>query len=100
MNQQLVLAQSRWPNLQIADWNSIATPNPGFVYGDGLHLTPAGQAAMAQLVGQEIGTFVQSRAATTTTTTTPTTTTTRPARRRRDRPARSLRSLPGPFGTG
>jgi lysophospholipase L1-like esterase len=96
MNQQLVLAPSRWPNLQIADWNSIATPNPGFVYGDGLHLTPAGQAAMARLVGQEVDAFVQS----TTTTTTPTTTTTRPPRRRRGRPARALRYWPGLFGPG
>ena len=99
MNQQLVLAQSRWPNLQIADWNSIATPNPGFVYGDGLHLTPPGQAAMAQLVGQEIDAFVQSHAATTTTTT-PAATTTRPVRRRRGRPARTLRYWPGLFGPG
>ena len=100
MNQQLVLAQSRWPNLQIADWNSIATPNPGFVYGDGLHLTPAGQAAMAQLVGQAIDAFVQSHAATTTTTTTPAATTTRPVRRRRGRPARTLRYWLGLFGPG
>jgi len=102
MDQQLVLAQSRWPNLQIADWNSVASPNPGFVYGDGLHLTPAGQTAMAQLVGQQIDAFVQSRspASTTTTTTTPTGTTTRdPARRRHGHPTQP-RYWPTLFGFG
>jgi len=102
MNQQLVLAQSRWPNLVIADWNSVATPNPGYVYGDGLHLTPAGQTAMAQLVGQQVDAFVHTRsAASSTTTTTPASTTTRPpGRRRRGRPARELRYWPGLFALG
>ena len=63
MNQQLVLATSRWPNLQIADWNTLATPNPALVYGDGLHLTPAGQTAMAQLIGQTVDQYVQQRVA-------------------------------------
>jgi len=101
MDQQLVLAQSRWPNLQIADWNSVASPNPGFVYGDGLHLTPAGQTAMAQLVGQQIDAFVQSRSpASTTTTTTPTGPARRgPARRRHGHPT-PPRYWPTLFGFG
>ncbi len=85
MNQQLVLATARWPNLRIADWDSVATPNPALVYPDGLHLTPAGATAMAQLIGQEIDAFVRERVAgsTTTTTTTPSSATTRPPGRHR-----------------
>ena len=101
MNQQLVLATARWSNLRIADWDSIATPNPALVYPDGLHLTPAGATAMAQLIGQEIDAFVRERTAgsTTTTTTSPSRTTTRPpGRHRRARaPARYWPSL---FGSG
>ena len=93
MNQQLVLAQGRWPNLQIADWNAVAASNPALVYGDGLHLTPDGQVAMAQLIGEPIAAFV--RSASTTTTTRPPSGTIRAAgRRRRGGPLRAL------FGRG
>jgi hypothetical protein len=59
------------------------------VYGDGIHLTPAGQAGMAQVVRERVDAFVAARVAatsttvttTTTTSTTTTTTTTRPAPR-------------------
>ena len=93
MNQQLVLAQGRWPNLQIADWNAVAASNPELVYGDGLHLTPDGQVAMAQLIGEPIAGFV--RSASTTTTTRPPSGPIRAAgRRRRGGPLRAL------FGRG
>jgi hypothetical protein len=98
MDQQLTLATTRWPNLQIADWNTLASPNPALVFGDGLHLTPPGQAAMAQLIGQAIVGYVRDRVAASTTTTTspPTTTTTRPRRRHHRTPA--SRFWPGLFG--
>jgi len=84
MNQQLTAATGRWPNLVIADWSARATPNPGLVYHDGLHLTPAGQAAMAQLIAEEVSAFVQQVAPSTSTSTT----TTPPATARpRHRPA-------------
>ena len=87
MNLQLVAATARWPNLVIADWNGRATPNPGLVYGDGLHLTPAGQAAMAALVAEQVSAFAQQVSPSTSTSTTTTTAATarrrRPARRRR-----------------
>jgi lysophospholipase L1-like esterase len=76
MNQQLTLATSRWPNLVIADWSARATPDPSLVYGDGLHLTPGGQAAMAELVAAQVNAYVQQRVPTTTTTTAPPPTTT------------------------
>ena len=70
MNLQLVAATARWPNLVIADWSGRATPNPGLVYGDGLHLTPAGQAAMAELVAEQVAAFAQQVAPSTSTSTT------------------------------
>jgi lysophospholipase L1-like esterase len=88
MNQQLTAATARWPNLVVADWSARATPNPGLVYADGLHLTPAGQAAMAELIAEQVTAFGQqvSPSASTSTTTTPPGT----ARSRR-RPGRARR---------
>ncbi len=92
MNQQLTAATGRWPNLVIADWSARATPNPGLVYGDGLHLTPAGQAAMAQLIAEQVSAFVQQ-----VTPSTSTTTTTPPATARaRSRPAHRPRRATDP----
>lgn len=51
-NAQLVAATQRYANLSIVDWDARATPDPSIVYADGLHLNPAGRAAMADLVGQ------------------------------------------------
>jgi lysophospholipase L1-like esterase len=72
LNLQLAAATTRWPNLEIADWDTRATPDPSLVYTDGLHLTPAGQTAMAELIAQHLDTYVRSRtpASTSTTTTT------------------------------
>ena len=53
-NAQLVAATARYPNLEIVDWDARATPDPAVVYADGLHLNPAGQAAMAALVGDRV----------------------------------------------
>jgi hypothetical protein len=72
MDAQLQAATARWPNLEIADWNGRAAPNPALVYADGLHLTPSGAAAMAELIAEHLGAYVQQREqATATTTTTP-----------------------------
>ncbi|HSO97246.1 MAG TPA: hypothetical protein VLV81_14550 [Acidimicrobiia bacterium] len=81
-NAQLAAATARWPTLEIADWDARATPDPSLVYGDGLHLTLAGQAAMAELVAQHLDTYVRSRVASTSTTTTTTTTAAAAGRRR------------------
>lgn len=87
MNAQLQAATTRWPNLEIADWDARATPDPALVYADGLHLTPAGAAAMAELIAEHLGSYVQQREAAATTTTTSTTTAT-PATTRRSHPRR------------
>jgi hypothetical protein len=76
LDAELANAPARWPNLEIADWDARATPDPSLVYGDGLHLTPAGQAAMAELIAQHLDAYVRSRTPASTTTTT--TTVTRP----------------------
>jgi len=92
MNQQLTAATGRWPNLVIADWSARATPNPALVYGDGLHLTPAGQAAMAQLIAEQVNAFVQQVAPSTSTSTTTPPATARP----RPRPAHRRRRATDP----
>lgn len=53
-NAVLADAAARWPNLEIADWHALATPRPDLVAGDGIHLGPAGAAAMADLVGRHV----------------------------------------------
>ncbi len=53
-NAVLADATVRWPNLEIADWNAVATPRPDLVAGDGIHLGGAGAAAMAELVGNHV----------------------------------------------
>jgi hypothetical protein len=82
LDQQLTAATARWPNLVVADWNTRSATDPTLVYGDGLHLTPGGQAAMADLIAGDVSAYVQQRLASSTTTTT-TTTVTHPTTRRR-----------------
>ena len=81
MNAELFAAASRYANLEVVDWNAEVVAHPEHVYGDAIHLTPAGQAAMAALVRQDFDRFVTSLTPTTTaapTTTTPTVSTPRP----------------------
>ncbi len=54
-------AAHRYPNLAVIDWDARATPDPGLVYGDGLHLNDAGAAAMAELVGSTLDAYVADR---------------------------------------
>jgi lysophospholipase L1-like esterase len=79
MNAQLVAAQAAHPNLQVVDWAGVVAAHPEYVYGDGVHLTPAGQQAMADLVKGRVDAFTAARAAATSTTTTTTTTTGAPS---------------------
>jgi hypothetical protein len=76
MNAELSAAASRYPNLEVVDWNAEVAAHPEDVYGDAIHLTPAGQAAMASLVRQHFDRYVASLTPTTTATTTTSTTTT------------------------
>jgi hypothetical protein len=87
MNAELAAAQSRYPNLEVIDWNAEVAAHPGEVYADSIHLTPSGQIAMAALVRQHYDAYVQSLRPTTTVPST--TTTTSPTRRSRSGEAAS-----------
>ena len=73
MNAQLAAAAQQYPNLEFVDWSAIVAAHPDAVYGDGVHLTPVGQAAMADAVRQRVDAFVAARVAATSTTLPPTT---------------------------
>ena len=79
MNAELVAAQSRYPNLDVVDWNAVVVAHPEDVYTDHIHLTPAGQVAMAMLVRQHIDAYVASQRTPATTAPPPSTTKVPPA---------------------
>ena len=66
-NAVIAAAATRWPNVRVVDWFGLSTPNPSFVYGDGYHLNPIGQAAMAELFATTLDAWVQERITTRTT---------------------------------
>jgi len=45
----------RYPRAVLADWNTLATQNPSWVYSDGTHLPIDGQGAqaLATLIAQK-----------------------------------------------
>lgn len=66
-----------YPNLHVADWNSVAAANPDGIAGDGLHLGPKGATLMAALAAEEVAAAERAHLeALNPTTTTSTTTTT------------------------
>jgi hypothetical protein len=67
MNAELVAAATRYPNLEVIDWNAEVTAHPDEVYGDSIHLTPSGQTAMAALVRRHYDDYVTSLTRATTT---------------------------------
>jgi hypothetical protein len=77
MNAELTAAASRYPNLEVIDWNAEVVAHPDEVYGDSIHLTPSGQNAMAALVRRHYDDYVTSL--TPTTSTAPPTTASAPA---------------------
>jgi hypothetical protein len=60
MNAVLAAAGSRYPNLDVVDWNAEVSAHPDEVYADSIHLTPSGQLAMAALVREEFDRYVAS----------------------------------------
>lgn len=72
-NAEIMAAASRWVNLRVVDWDARSTNDPALVYGDGIHLNPSGQAAMADLLATTLDAWIAERTAPTTTTTTVTT---------------------------
>lgn len=80
-NRALRAAQSRWPNLVIADWYSYFTPSGKARYiEDGVHLTVSGYKSRATFTIAQLKSFGNAivNAATTTSTSTTTTTTVAP----------------------
>lgn len=77
-NKALVKAQSRWPQLRIADWNTSFTPKASSRFiADGVHLTVSGYKTRASFSVNALRTYGRQvvDASTTTTTTTSSTTT-------------------------
>jgi hypothetical protein len=96
MNAELAAAATRYPNLDVADWNAEVAAHPEDVYTDSIHLTPAGQTAMAAMVRSHFDQYVASLTPTTTAATTPATTTpvTNAAPAPAQAPARTAPSAP------
>jgi hypothetical protein len=53
-NAEIAAAQDRWGRLRVIDWHARAAGDPALRYPDGIHLTVAGRAAMAELVGTTV----------------------------------------------
>jgi len=49
LNRQLGGALSRWPQLELVDWNRLSASHPEWFQTDGIHLVDAGGVAMARL---------------------------------------------------
>jgi lysophospholipase L1-like esterase len=45
---------ARYPNASLIDWYAATIDHPEYLYGDGVHLTPAGAEAYAELVADAI----------------------------------------------
>ena len=50
VNDVLRAGVARWQNARLVDWYAYSLGHPDWFWGDGIHLTPAGAAAYAQLV--------------------------------------------------
>jgi hypothetical protein len=56
-NAELQAATDRWPNLELADWSTVAATTPGVLSGSGPHLMPAGGDAFSDLLFSTINGF-------------------------------------------
>jgi hypothetical protein len=71
MNAELAAAASRYPNLDVVDWNAEVGAHPEYVYADSIHLTPVGGPALAAVVRDHYDQYVRSLTPTTTRATIP-----------------------------
>jgi hypothetical protein len=62
-NTDLRAATARHPMLRLADWNSYSASRPEWFYADGIHLTPAGSAALANFVVAQLANIAPGRCA-------------------------------------
>jgi peptidoglycan/LPS O-acetylase OafA/YrhL len=49
-NQRLEAAATRWPNVRIADWNTLSSAHPEWFDSDGTHLQTSGRMAYAAFI--------------------------------------------------
>ena len=49
-NATLRYMANAYGNVRVADWVPLAASNPGYLYADGIHLTPAGRTAYGNMV--------------------------------------------------
>ncbi len=55
VNQAIWNLAATHPEVVVADWSSVIKANPGFLRSDGVHLTPTGNIALANLVSVLVG---------------------------------------------
>jgi hypothetical protein len=55
VNAVLRAAPETWPNVVVADWAALAAANPGYLVADGVHLSPSGVVALADLIARAVG---------------------------------------------
>ncbi len=49
-NEAIRRMPTRYPNVQVVDWNKASNAHPEWTWGDGIHLTPAGCRAFTALL--------------------------------------------------
>jgi hypothetical protein len=54
MNEMIVAAARKYPELTVLDWNALGRQNPDWLQPDGIHLTPAGAEGMATMVNDAL----------------------------------------------
>lgn len=54
LNEVVLAFASSEPNVQLVDWNAIATSEPGLLASDRIHATPQGYAVRAQLFAEAV----------------------------------------------
>jgi hypothetical protein len=58
VNETLVAAARRWPDLELIDWKATSDDRPELFVEDGVHLTDAGRRVYATLVDAAVGPLV------------------------------------------
>lgn len=51
-NRELAKLAGRWRNVLLLDWASLASAHRGWLYSDGIHLTPSGRTGYANAVAR------------------------------------------------
>jgi hypothetical protein len=54
MNEAIVAAARRYPEMTVLDWNALAKGHDDWVQADGIHLTAEGAQAMARMVNDQL----------------------------------------------